>query len=376
MKRTLLRKIDPDPFVPSDPKTLSERCRFILRIMTIGLAQRLLAVEKATGSRKTALALSGGRDSVLAFLVTVLAYDYLGWDRQEIKVITLPGVGTTDGTKAIAIALPKALGTAFMQAEIEEIAAGILRAAGHEPCWNCLQCENAQARVRTNITMAIGFMIGTGDMSEAFRNWCTYAGDQISMYNTNCGVPKTLVNFLIKQVAIDNIFGDEVSKQLDNTLALEITPELIKAEGDAIVQKTEELIGPYRLNDFDMLAIIRNGFPPRKIFWLAYTGFRGIYDPSVIIHWLKDGYKRFYAGQFKRDAMPNGIKVGTLSLDPRGDWRMPSDAAVPTSILDELALIEKMIQQFQEAEDPMSKAEMSNNGFANLPLLGEFYREK
>lgn len=343
MKRMLLRKIDPNPFVPADPNVLTQRCRFILRLLMIALAQRLLSVERGTRKREVALALSGGRDSVLSLLITVLAFDYLGWDRKGIKVITLPGPGTTAGTKAIAMDLPAALGTSFLEAEIEEAATAVLRASGHEPCWECLKCENVQARVRTNITMALGFMVGTGDMSEAFKGFCTYAGDHISMYDTNSGLPKTLVSFLIKQTAVDDSFGEKVSAKLHESLALDITPELIKAAGK-IIQKTEEIIGPYCLTDFFMRAIVRDGFSPRKTFWHGVLAFDGIYDPNEIVYWLEDAYKRFFANQFKLHAKADGAKVGTLSLSQLSDWRAPADMPMPVSIRNELNAIKDSVR--------------------------------
>jgi NAD+ synthase (glutamine-hydrolysing) len=258
--------------------------------------------------------------------------DRMGWDRKNIIAGTLPGPGTTAGTHKVAVELPRVMGTSFFEAPIEDIATGILRAIGHEPCWNCLTCENVQARVRTNIGMAAGFLLGTGDMSEAFKGFCTYGGDQISMYNSNASIPKTMVSFLIKQVADDNVFGDEVSAIIRGALELEISPELIKVTGDQIVQVTEEIIGPYLLTDFFMRAIVRDGFEPKKVFWLGVKAFNGMFDPATVMKWLKDSYKRFFASQFKRQAMPDGAKVG-MSLDPRNDFRMCSDIAMPESII-------------------------------------------
>ena len=274
------------------------------------------------------------------------SHDELKRDRKKIQVLTLPGKGTTSGTKEIAVSLPSILGTSFREENITALAHAAIRSAhpDHEPCGQCLICTNAVARARTYVGMTSGFVIGTGDLSEAFKGYCTFNGDHMSMYNVNCGAPKTMVNFLLEQVAADNLFGEEASAKIRAALALEISPELEDLKEDRIIQKTEEIIGPYILNDYIMVDMIRNCFPPKKIFWLAVTAFKGTFKPEFILLWLKDAYIKFFGSQFKRNSMPEGPKLGSVSFNPRDDYHMPGDLAVPSSILADLAELTELLK--------------------------------
>ena len=322
----LERAVDPHPFVPSDPAKLDERCEEIFAIQAAGLRRRLEHLERQTGKREVAIGISGGLDSTLALLVTVRAFDALGWKRNGIHAYTMPGFGTTDRTKGNAHKLRKALKVPLREASIVEVAEAMLRAEGHEPCRRCLKCENAQARARTAVLMTHGFIIGTGDLSEIALGWCTYGGDQLAMYHVNAGVPKTLVKYVVGWVAERRSLGDPASAVLTDVIATPISPELLPpdAKGD-IAQKTEDLIGPYDLHDFFLFHVLRNGFAPAKIAFLAERGFTNRYGRSTILRWLRVFYERFFAAQFKRNAAPDGPKVGSVALSQRGDWRMPSD---------------------------------------------------
>lgn len=326
----LRREIDPHPFVPSDGAKRDERCEEIFSIQIAGLARRLEDVEAKTSKREVAIGLSGGLDSTLALLATVRMFDFLGWDRKDIHPFTLPGFGTTARTKGNAHRLAEIFGLEMREASIVKATKEILRAEGHNPrrgC-QCIKCENAQARVRTAILMTHGFVIGTGDLSEAALGWCTFNGDHMSMYNVNAGIPKTLVRHVVGWVTERNFFGDDASAILRDIIATPISPELLPAgKGGKIVQRTEDIIGPYELHDFFLFHFLRNGAGPEKIFFLAERAFAGRYDKVAIYKWLKLFFKRFFFAQFKRDAVPNGPKVGSVALSPRGDWRMPSDIA-------------------------------------------------
>jgi len=327
----LVRYIDPHPFVPSNRETLAERCKEIFDIQSVGLASRLESLDKKT----SAIGISGGLDSTLALLVAIRAFEMLKLPRSGIDALTMPGFGTTDRTRNNAIELCKLLGTAIDERPIVKTAEEILRAAGHEPCHNCLKCENAQARARTVVLMTRDFTIGTGDMSEAALGWSTYGGDQLSMYNPNAGVPKTLVKFVVRWVAEQNMFGDDVSKILFDILDTPISPELLPATSDGkISQKTEEKIGPYELVDFFLYWLIRYGTPPSKIYFLACLTFNGKYTPEEIKKWLGLFIRRFFNNQFKRDANPGGPKVGTVALGQRGDWRTPTNASAKVWLAD------------------------------------------
>jgi len=324
----LRRDFDPHPFVPSDNTKRDERCEEIFSIQVAGLAHRLEDVEAKTGQREVAIGLSGGLDSTLALLTTVRMFDFLGWNRRGIHPFTLPGFGTTARTKGNAHRLAKALGLEMREASIVKATEEVLHAEGHNPppgC-KCIKCENAQARVRTAILMTHGFVIGTGDLSEAALGWCTFNGDHMSMYNVNTGIPKTLVKYIVGWVAERNLLGEDASAVLRDIVETPISPELLPSGKDGeIVQRTEDIIGPYELHDFFLFHFIRNGAGPEKILFLAERAFNGRYDRATIVKWLKVFFKRFFFAQFKRDAVPNGPKVGSVALSPRGDWRMPSD---------------------------------------------------
>lgn len=342
----LSRKIDAYPFVPQDRSELQSRCNDIIALLCQGLYQRLLKVEKATGKREVAIGISGGLDSTLAFLVVVKTFEMLGWDKSGIIAVTMPGPGTSRRTLKNAIAMIMAFGVTYRRIPIMQAVKSHLRQLGHEPCWQCLQCQNAQARERTQILFDLGFVIGTGDLSEAAQGWCTYNGDHMSSYNINCDVPKTLVKFLVSSLAKVDVFGSTVSKILLDILNTPISPELVKAgKNGEIGQKTEDEIGPYDLHDFFLYHIVRKGESPEKVFYLACIAFQNVFDGLAILKWLKSFYKRFFANQFKRDCVPNGPMIGTISLSPRGYWRMPSDAAVPASWLETLEQIESIVKE-------------------------------
>ena len=318
-KTKLLAKVDPYPFVPKDPLTLNKRCEKILEIQTAGLMTRLLSLENNI-KREVVIGISGGLDSTLALIVTVRVFDMLGWDRKGIIAVTMPGFGTGSRTKRNAIKLCEEFGVTLKKTPIKKITKQLLKDIGHEPCLKCLKCENSQARCRTLILMSQGFVIGTGDMSELMLGWCTYNGDHMSMYNPNCGVPKTLVQFVIGHVAKQDIFGKAISKTLTDICNTPISPELIPG------QSTEASIGKYDLNDFFIFNMMRNGFEPEKIHFLAGIAYEGAYELLIIQHWLIKFYIRFFDAQFKRNAMPDGTKEGSVAVSPRGDLRAPSDA--------------------------------------------------
>ena len=322
----LMRTVDPHPFVPSDPKTRDERCEEVFAIQTAGLRRRLAHLAAATDLHEVAIGVSGGLDSTLALLVAVRAFDALGWPRVNIHAYTMPGFGTTERTRGNAHRLREALGVSLREAPIVEAAEAILRAEGHEPCHRCLKCENAQARARTAVLMTRGFTIGTGDLSEIALGWCTYNGDHMSMYGVNAGVPKTLVKYVVGWAAERGLFGDAATVVLRDVLATPISPELLPPNADGgIAQVTEAIIGPYELHDFFLFHVLRNGFTPAKIAFLAERAFAGMFDRVTILKWLTEFYRRFPAAQFKRNAGPDGPKVGSVALSQRGDWRMPSD---------------------------------------------------
>ena len=325
---TLLRYVDPHPFVPADESRRSERCREILTIQSAGLVQRL----EATGCRRVTIGISGGLDSTLALLVAVRAFDTLGIERRGISGITMPGFGTTGRTHRNATALMRLLGVSQLEIPIAGAVTGHFADIGHDPACHDLTYENCQARERTQILMdhankTGGMVIGTGDLSELALGWCTYNGDQMSMYGVNASVPKTLVRYLVETYARD--CGDKsLSDALLDIAATPISPELIPAdENGEIAQKTEDIVGPYELHDFFIYHTLRSAFPPRKIFSLALNAFEGRYDAPTVKKWLLTFYRRFFGQQFKRSCMPDGPKVGSVCLSPRGDWRMPSDAS-------------------------------------------------
>ncbi|MDO8425819.1 MAG: NAD(+) synthase [bacterium] len=325
------RTVDRLPFVPKEGPQRDARCAEVFQIQRTGLARRLehLGTEHG-GPIDVHLALSGGLDSTHAALVAIGALEDLGWPREHLKLFTMPGFGTTDRTRNNAHLLAEALDLPLPEQSIVAATEAMLRASGHEPCHDCLMCENAQARVRQQIMLNRGFTLGTGDLSEKALGWCTFAGDHIANYDVNCGVPKTLIRYLIAWVAETRAVGGNRAGQLATVLrdivATPISPELRKAAADGtIAQKTEDLIGPYDLHDFFLFHMIRHGARPEKVAFLAEHAFAGVYGRAVILHWLRVFYERFFKAQFKRNATPDGPKVGSVALSPRGDWRMPSD---------------------------------------------------
>jgi NAD+ synthase (glutamine-hydrolysing) len=321
--KSFKRQIDPHPFVPKDPATLDARCEEIFGIQVAGLVGRLKSVFKGKNP-EIYIGISGGLDSTLALLVAIRTFRTMGWDLSGIKAVTMPGPGTTPRTLENAKALCEHVGIPIITVPITEAVTNHLRDIGHEPCWNCLKCENAQARERTQILMDYGFTIGTGDLSEIALGWCTYNGDQNSMYNPNCSIPKTLVRHIVGWSANQEL--PEVRDILRDILATPVSPELKKVQADGTnAQETEKELGPYELHDFFLFQMMRNGFSPAKILFLAEQAFVGTYDRKTILKVLRTFYSRFFAAQFKRDAAPNGPKVGSVSLSQRGDWRMPSD---------------------------------------------------
>lgn len=323
----LTRTYDPHPFVPQGP-TLDERCEEIFSIQVAGLAQRLTH----TKAKSAVVGISGGLDSTLALLVCVKTYDKLGWPRKGIVGVTMPGFGTTDRTYTNAVDLMTSLGVTVREISIRKACLQHFEDIGHDAAVHDVVYENSQARERTQILMDIanqtgGLVIGTGDLSELALGWATYNGDHMSMYGVNASVPKTLVKHLVKWVAENGM--DETSRRtLLDIVDTPISPELIPAdENGNISQITEDLVGPYELHDFFLYHFLRGGFRPSKIFYLAARTFKGVYDEDIIKKWLHTFLRRFFNQQFKRSCLPDGPKVGSVSLSPRGDWRMPSDAS-------------------------------------------------
>lgn len=331
--------VDPLPFVPGDAAKLNEHCEEIINIQARGLMQRLGAIS----CKNAVIGISGGLDSTLALLVTVRAFDLLHLDRKGVVGITMPGMATTSRTRGNAVGLMDELGVTSLEIPIGKAVAQHFSDIRQDPGKYDVTYENSQARERTQILMDYankvnGIVIGTGDMSELALGWCTYNGDHISMYGVNASVPKTLVKHLVKWFSTE--VGDKVSKILLDIVDTPISPELVPSGKDTITQKTEDLVGPYELHDFFMYHLLRNSFTPRKIFWLSQKAFAGKYDGTTLLKWLRNFYRRFFNQQFKRSCMPDGPKVGSVCLSPRGDWRMPSDAS-PALWLSEIAELEK-----------------------------------
>ena len=325
-EETLLpRPIDPHPFVPSDEGRRRERCEKILTLQALGLKRRL----SHTKSRKVVVGLSGGLDSTLALLVAVRAFDMLALDRKGIVAITMPCFGTTGRTKSNAEKLALAEGVDFRTIDIGESVKSHFRDIGQSMDDLSVTFENGQARERTQVLMDVAnkegaLVIGTGDLSELALGWATYNGDHMSMYGVNGGVPKTLVRHLVRYVAETTSIKEEAEVLLD-ILATPVSPELLPARNGEISQVTEDLVGPYELHDFFLYNMVRLSFSPGKIFRLASIAFSGIYDCETIYKWERTFIKRFFQQQFKRSCLPDGPKVGTITLSPRSDWRMPSD---------------------------------------------------
>ena len=321
----LTRPIDPHPFVPSDEGRRRERCEKILTLQALGLKRRL----SHTKSRKVVVGLSGGLDSTLALLVAVRAFDMLALDRKGIVAITMPCFGTTGRTKSNAEKLALAEGVDFRTIDIGESVKSHFRDIGQSMDDLSVTFENGQARERTQVLMDVAnkegaLVIGTGDLSELALGWATYNGDHMSMYGVNGGVPKTLVRHLVRYVAETTSIKEEAEVLLD-ILATPVSPELLPARKGEISQVTEDLVGPYELHDFFLYNMVRLSFSPGKIFRLASIAFSGIYDCETIYKWERIFIRRFFQQQFKRSCLPDGPKVGTITLSPRSDWRMPSD---------------------------------------------------
>lgn len=322
----LERPVDAHPFIPS-PDMMEKSCEEILSIQVMGLAKRLVH----TSCQKVVIGISGGLDSTLALLVCAMTFDKLGLDRSGIIGVTMPGFGTTDRTYTNAIKLMQSLRITIREISIAKSVTQHFEDIGHDISVHDTTYENSQARERTQILMDVsnqegGLVIGTGDLSELALGWCTYNGDHMSMYAVNASIPKTLIACLVKFVA--GTMDADTSATLHDVVETPISPELVPADEDGnIQQKTEDLVGPYELHDFFLYYFMRHGFRPMKIFLLAQKAFEGQYEDDVIKHWLKTFFRRFFSQQFKRSCLPDGPKVGSISLSPRGDWRMPSDAS-------------------------------------------------
>ena len=326
---SLARMISRTPFVPANEAARDENCHEIFAIQTTGLAKRLRHI----GCEHAVIGISGGLDSTLALLVTVRAFDKLGLDRKGIEAITMPGFGTTGRTRGNAEKLAGLLGVNLRVISIDAAVRQHFADIGHDEAVHDVTFENSQARERTQILMNIanqvnGIVIGTGDLSELALGWATYNGDHMSMYGVNASVPKTLVRYLVAWCAQTQFSGEAADVLLD-ICDTPVSPELLPPdENDQITQHTEDKVGPYLLHDFFLFNCMRNNYPPSKIFFLANSAFEGEYTSEEILRWLKTFYWRFFTQQFKRSCMPDGPKVGSVALSPRGDWRMPSDASV------------------------------------------------
>lgn len=313
------------PFIPQNETKRRERCRTVLDLQSHGLAVRLQHI----GCRDAVMALSGGLDSTLALIVAVRAFDLLGLDRRGIHTVSMPCFGTTARTKTNAQRLAEEYGVDFRTIPIDKAVLQHFKDIGHDPANTDVTYENSQARERTQVVMDLanqcgGIVIGTGDLSELALGWATYNGDHMSMYGVNTSIPKTLVRHLVEYQAHES--GESLKAVLLDILETPVSPELLPPKDGEISQKTEDLVGPYELHDFFLYYMLRYGFAPGKIFRMACAAFRGSYEPAVIQQWMKVFYRRFFAQQFKRSCLPDGVKVGSVTLSPRGDFRMPSDA--------------------------------------------------
>ncbi len=321
------RYIDAHPFVPSNKGDRDLRCEEIFSIQTAGLAKRLSHI----GCPKVVIGVSGGLDSTLALLVCLKTYAILGKNPKDILAVTMPGFGTTNRTYHNAIALISKTGATLKEISIKAACLQHFEDIGQDPLLHDITYENVQARERTQILMDLankenGIVIGTGDLSELALGWATYNGDHMSMYGVNTSIPKSLVRYLVDWVA-STASDEETLHVLKDILLTPVSPELLPPDGDGnIAQKTEEVVGPYELHDFFLFNMLRNGFMPKKILFLAERAFNGVYTKETLLKWLKIFYKRFFSQQFKRSCMPDGPKVGSICLSPRGDFRMPSDA--------------------------------------------------
>lgn len=366
LNRELWRPASQQPFVPSNLAERAAHCREIFAIQSTGLAKRLMH----TGTQKVTIGVSGGLDSTLALLVATRAFDKLGLSREGIVAITMPGFGTTNRTHTNALALMQTLGVTAREIPIGAAVTQHFEDIDHDPNKHDVVYENAQARERTQILMDVanqtgGFVVGTGDLSELALGWATFNGDHMSMYHVNAGVPKTLVRYLIDWCA-DEEFSGDASRVLHDIADTPISPELLPLKDGMLQQETEATVGPYVLHDFFLFYHVRYGFAPHKIFYLAQHAFNGEgsgrrgervarpygYSDDVILHWLGVFYTRFFSQQFKRNAMPDGPKVGSVALSPRGDWRMPSDASS--------ALWRKQVEAIKQALVASSETNKAN----------------
>lgn len=322
------RRYAKTPFVPSDEAKRVKRSEEILSIQSMGLKKRL----DHTRSKTAVIGVSGGLDSTLALLVAARAFDGLGRDRKDIIAVTMPCFGTTDRTYNNAVSFANSLGVSFKEVNIKDAVRQHFKDINHDENDRDVTYENSQARMRTMVLMDIanrsgGMVVGTGDLSELALGWATYNGDHMSMYGVNAGVPKTLIRYLVDYEA-NRTDNDVLRKTLRDILDTPVSPELLPPEDGKISQKTEHIVGPYELHDFFLYHLMRFGSSPRKIYRLAKLAFEGEYDDKTILEWMKVFYRRFFAQQFKRSCLPDGPKVGSVALSPRGDWRMPSDASV------------------------------------------------
>lgn len=345
----LTRPVWSKPFVPVKRVERYKRCNEILTIQASGLKQRL----KHTRCKTAVIGISGGLDSTLALLVTIRAFEMLGKDKKDIIAVTMPGFGTTDRTYDNAVHMIGCVGATLMEINIGKSVTQHFEDIGQDMSVHDVTYENGQARERTQILMDIanktgGMVIGTGDMSELALGWATYNGDHMSMYGVNASVPKTLVRYLVEYYAYE-CCEDELAEVLNDVLDTPVSPELLPPEDGQISQKTEDLVGPYELHDFFLYYVLRFGFEPKKIYRLARYAFRESYDDATILKWMKTFYRRFFNQQFKRSCLPDGPKVGTVAVSPRGDLRMPSDACAQIW-LDEL-------------DGDMTEPEQKKNGF-------------
>ncbi|MEO3948059.1 NAD(+) synthase [Gorillibacterium sp. CAU 1737] len=343
-ERPLARKVDPSPFVPSNPALRDERCEEILAIQTSGLMKRVRHI----GVKQLVIGISGGLDSTLAFLVAVRAMERLGRPASDVLAVTMPGFGTTSRTYDNAVGLIGALGASLKVVDIKASCLQHFADIGHDPEVHDLTYENVQARERTQILMDLankngGIVVGTGDLSELALGWCTYNGDHMSMYGVNGGIPKTLIQYVVKWYA-DHEADETARKYLLSIIDTGISPELLPPSPTGeIVQLTEDILGPYVVHDFFLYHMLRTGAGPSKILYLAQEAFGKGYAREQLVGWLKVFYTRFFTQQFKRSCLPDGPKVGTVSLSPRGDWRMPSDASATLWL--------REIEQLQQATE-------------------------
>lgn len=326
-KTSLTRRFSPSPFVPENKEERALCCESILNIQAMGLKKRMEHVH----SEKAMVGLSGGLDSTLALLVIGRTFDLMGISRSNIHCVTMPCFGTTDRTYTNACELSRRMGASLSEVNIKEAVSLHFRDIGHDPSVHDVTYENSQARERTQVLMDMAnqegaILVGTGDLSELALGWATYNGDHMSMYGVNASVPKTLVRHLVQYYG-ETAEDKGLSEVLFDILDTPVSPELLPPKDGEIAQKTEDLVGPYELHDFYIYYMLRAGFEPKKIYAIACETFQGVYDKETILKWLKIFYRRFFAQQFKRSCVPDGPKVGSVALSPRGDLRMPSDAS-------------------------------------------------